>query len=202
VEEDRRKAEALNVGIFSCDPGGATGLAWGVFDPNVEIGESLRGRMKAGSATIEGDIRSQIREISGKWQEFYKECVQVGLLPHDKVWYVCENFIYSGGSYQGESAMISTALIWGVEGYRMGRADQWAAGHGRRKIVVPQVVLQNPGDASAFAKDARLREWGLWIRGKQHERSAWRHLALFLKKYQIQYAQPRTRVRAGARSSA
>ena len=177
-------------------------MAWGIFDPHVDIDESLRERQKAGSATISGDIREQIREISRRWAEFYRECVVVGMMPHDKVWYVCENFIYTGGSYQGDSAMISTALIWGVEGYRMGRADQWAAGHGRRQIVVPQVVLQNPGDAAAFAKDARLREWGLWIRGKEHERSAWRHLALFLKKYQIQHAQPRARARAGARSSA
>lgn len=192
----------MNVGIFAVDPGGSTGLAWGVFDPHAEIGESLRGRMKAGSATVTGDIRPQIRAISTRWQDFYRECVQVGQMPHTQVWYVCENFLYHGGSYAGDSAMISTALIWGVEGYRLGRADQWSTGRGRRQVSVPDVVLQTAGDAQAFANDARLRDWGLWIRGKEHERSAWRHVAMFLKKYQIQHAQPRTRVRARARSSA
>ena len=177
----------LNVGIFACDPGGSTGLAWGIFDPTVEIGASLRGRTNFGSYTVTGDIRHQIRSISMQWRKFYNECVKHERLSPEQVWYVCEDFIYTGGNYQGDSAKMSTALIWGIEGYRMGRADQWAAGHGRRQIIVPQVVLQTAGDANAFAKDVRLREWGLWIRGKEHERSAWRHAALFLAKYQRQH---------------
>jgi hypothetical protein len=152
-----------------------------------EIGESLRARIKSDSATVTGSEREQIRAIARLWREFYEECVKVGQMEHTKVWYVCEDFVYYGGSYSGDSAKISTALIWGVEGYRMGRADQWAGSHGKRTVSVPPVVLQTAADAKAFANDARLREWGLWVRGKQHERSAWRHVAMFLKKYQIQH---------------
>jgi hypothetical protein len=161
-------------------------LAWGVFDPHADLEASLRGRTHEGSATVDGDIRNQIRVVSTRWRSFYQVCVQEALLPHDHVWYVCENFIFHG-NYGGDSAVVSTAIIWGVEGYRMGRADQWAAGHGRRQISVPPAVLQTAGDAKSFASDARLKDWGLWIKGKDHERSAWRHLALFLKKYQIQH---------------
>jgi hypothetical protein len=178
----------VNIGIFACDPGGATGLAWGICNPDVDFGESLLSRTSSGSMTIKGDVRAQIRAIAEEWRKFYQHCVQEAMLPHNHVWYVCEDYIYHGGvNYSGESAKISTALIWGVEGYRMGRADQWSNSHGHRKISVPPVILQTASSASGYATDARLKNWGLWVKGRDHERSAWRHFALFLQKYMQQH---------------
>lgn len=174
------------IGIFAVDPGGSTGLAWGIFNPKAEIGDSLRGRLYAGSATVSGEIPNQIRAVAKRWHYFYRSCVKEHFMAPEDVWYVVENFIYDGGSYAGDSAKVSTALIWGVEGYRMGRADEWSSRRGRREIIMPQMVLQSAGDAKGFATSNRIKEWELWVKGRDHERSAWQHVAFFLKRYQIQ----------------
>src|SRR5262249_8296477 len=100
--------------------------AWGIFNPKAQgAAEALKTRMRAGSDTIEGDERKQIREIGERWREFYADSVGRALLPPDRVFLVVENFIYTGANYGGDSARISTAIIWGLEGYRMGRRDEW-----------------------------------------------------------------------------
>lgn len=143
--------------------------------------------MNHGSCTVEGTEREQIREISQVWQAFYRACVKSALLPPDNIWFVCEKFIYDGkNSYAGDSASISTALIWGVEGYRMGRADEWSE-HKRGVVKMPGMILQSASEAKGFATSARLKEWGVWVVGRDHERSAWQHIAFFLKKYKSQF---------------
>ena len=63
----------MNIGIFAVDPGGKTGVAWGIFDPGAPRGvrESLRNKLRAGSDTIQGDERHQISQIANSWMEFY-----------------------------------------------------------------------------------------------------------------------------------
>lgn len=179
----------MNIGIFGNDPGGATGLAWGVFDPGAaSLEDALAGRMLAGSTTVEGTAHEQIREITAIWQSFYRSCVKDACLPPERIYYVCEDFIYSGNvNYGGESAEISTALIWGVEGYRMGQADEFRRLRRGKPIHVPPVILQTAGQAKGAINSQRLKEYGCWVVGRDHERSAWQHVAYFLKRYMIQH---------------
>lgn len=179
----------MNIGIFSCDPGGATGLAWGIFDPFAQGGmaEVIATRMNDGSATVTGDERTQIREVSELWLAFYRQCVRSACLPPGQVRFVCENFIIKPGQTGGGKDMsISTSIIWGVEGYRMGRADEWKE-HRRGKLVMPPMVLQLANQASTYATNQRLKDWNLWVKGREHERSAWRHVALYLARYKQQH---------------
>lgn len=181
----------MNIGVFAMDPGGHTGLAWAILDPADPDGitGSLRNRMNSGSATIAGDERTQIAEIAAIWAAFYSACVRSALLKPSDVWFVCEDYIYAPGvNYSGESAAISTALIWGVEGYRMGRRDEWKEHNPRKTAAIPSMILQPAGVAMQFATNARLKEWDCWVVGRDHERSAFRHLAAFLSKYKTQYA--------------
>ena len=151
----------------------------------------LRDRMNAGSNTVTGDERTQIRGIAECWQAFYRACVRSALLPPENVWFVCEDYIYTAqNTYAGDSAGISTALIWGVEGYRLGTADEWDRAHRgsqRKRQKMPAMVLQTASQAKGFATNARLKEWDVWVVGREHERSAWQHIAYFLKRYAIQH---------------
>lgn len=148
---------------------------------------SLENRMLHGSATISGDERTQIREIASLWSAFYNACVRTALLPPDRIWLVVEDYIYTASNtYGGDSAAISTSLIWGLEGYRMGRADEWKK-HKRGTAVMPSMILQSASEAKGYATNARIKEWGLWVVGREHERSAWQHIARFLKKYKEQH---------------
>lgn len=165
------------------DPGGATGLAWAVLNPHASLPEALNNRLRAGSTTIEGDEREQIKKVVSLWSSFYRQSVERALLPPENVFFVCEDFIPKPGQTGGGKDMsISISVIWGVEGYRMGRADEWA-GRRKGKPYCPPMILQLASQASTFATDKRLREWGLWVKGRDHERSAHRHMAMFLAKY-------------------
>ena len=177
----------MNIGVFGCDPGGATGLAWGIFNPHARGGasEALRTKSHDGSTTISGDPRDQIREIAVKWQGFYNACVRSQQLPPSHVWFVMEDFIYKPGTiYGGESSEISTAIIWGVEGYRMGTKDEWLKHRrGAFAMHMPDMILQTAGEAKGYATNDRMKEFGIWVRGREHERSAWAHVATFVARY-------------------
>jgi len=188
VAQDRWEAQAqMNIGVFGCDPGGHTGIAWGVFNPHAKGGaaEALKSKMCDGSTTIDGDARSQIRQIVKLWQGFYRECVFVKQLPPENVWFVMEDFIYKPGTiYGGESSEISTQIIWGVEGYRMGTKDEWSK-HKRGAFAthMPDMILQTAGEAKGYCTNDRMKEFGIWVRGREHERSAWAHIATFVARY-------------------
>jgi len=180
----------MNIGIFAVDPGGATGVAWGIFDPKHKEGlaGSIKDRMLPGSTTVEGDERTQIKELASLWADFYRSCVRSACLPPDHVFLAVENFVLKPGQTAGGTdSTISLALIWGLEGYRMGRRDEWRE-HKRGQVVMPGMHLQMAGDAVQTAPNARLKEWGIWVVGREHERSAWRHVALLLKRYMIAHS--------------
>jgi hypothetical protein len=170
----------MEIGVFGVDPGGATGLAWCIVDPTLKsVSEQLRTRRHRGSVTTEGSERKQIREICTLWNSFFEACRDEGIW-HDRIWFICEDFVYTGSNtYSGDSAKISTSLIWGIEGYRMGMSDQLDG-------EMPSMILQTASEAKTYATPARLKEWDCWVRGRDHERSAHQHLAFFLRKYQIQ----------------
>jgi hypothetical protein len=170
----------VNIGIFAVDPGGATGLAWAIVDaslPNIE--DCLLNRAMAGSITVDGDARKQFLEIAQLWESFSRACRDKGIVGK-YIFPVCEDFVYTPGvNYEGDSARISTQIIWGFEGYRWGRA------YGARGIraKVPDLYLQTASQAKGYVTKERLKEWDLWVVGRDHERSANQHLAYFLAQF-------------------
>lgn len=176
----------MNIAIFAVDPGGHTGIAWGVFNPNAKsLKEALLGKMVAGSTTITGELPDQVVEICKLWQSFYESVVRDGLLPPERVFLVCEDFVPRGGqSGAGKEGISPAFLIGGIDGYRMGRRDEWRR-HRRGRYFMPLRVLQTAEQAKSHGKHALLKEWGVWVVGREHERSAWQHAALFLQKYML-----------------
>jgi hypothetical protein len=179
----------VNICVFGIDPGGHTGIAWGIFDPKHDDGVpgALADRMNSGSATIGGSEREQIRELADIWESFYNLCCRDSLLPVDHVFLAVEDFVLKPGETAGgKDSTISLSLIWGLEGYRMGRAEQFRLTNPDAEIHVPQMHLQLASQAKAFLSKQRQKEWGVWVVGREHERSAWAHVALFLKRYTSQ----------------
>jgi hypothetical protein len=50
------------------------------------------------------------------------------------------------------------------------------------------MILQLASQAKSVATNARMKDWGIWVVGREHERSAWAHIACFLKKYMAAHA--------------
>jgi hypothetical protein len=161
------------------DPGGHTGLAWGIFDETASIPDAIAKGVDKGSLTITGDEYDQIGQIAAEWRRFYKRCVEYRLLDPTRVEFVSEDFI-ERTDLRGKEHQSPIRILWGVEGYRMGRADEFAGRrHSPRKVYCPRVILQHPSLGSAI-NPKRLRAYGCWVVGKDHERSAWRHIIVRL----------------------
>lgn len=179
----------MNIGVFGLDPGGASGVGWGLFNPHHKEGAdgAIRERQLHGTTTVEGGPREQIREISSLWLSFYRSMVTVGCLPPDRIWFVSEDYIQvPGNTSGGKETQISSSVMWGIEGYRMGRADEWKE-HKRGGVVVPTMILQPAGMAMGAFSNDRLRNIGWWPKGRDHEQSVVKHICYFVKHYVIQH---------------
>src|SRR4051794_15142811 len=112
------------------DPGGHTGLAWGIFDETASTAEALQNGLQKGSATVTGDEYAQIERIADLWTSFYRDCVNTRLLDPTKVEFVSEDFVQRPGGSGGKEGNSPLRILWGVEGYRMGRAAEFKGRRG------------------------------------------------------------------------
>jgi len=189
--------------IFAVDPGGSTGLAWGCFHKDDQtVQEAFKNKFAYGQFTIEDTDRNQVVEISRRWRQLYKTWVNgLHIPPHD-CYMVIEDFVLGPKTPSGKAPLRPINIGQGVYYYRLGSShehERWNCGD------IPPVLVywQTPGQASAFARDQRLKDWGVWIKGKDHERSAWRHVALriaLIQERQRHQQPPRARTRVRRRS--
>lgn len=172
-------------GIFAVDPGGMTGVAWGVFDLALgTVADVLREPLECGSLDVGGRNRSekghssaahadeveQAITLTSLWYEFVKVCEgynsPVCACPYDLV---MEDWQPRLPLRSGERVVFFPVRIPALF---VGMLIGGASG-----VDWPDVVWQQPGQVKAFATDARLRRWGRWVRGSDHQRDAWRHIA-------------------------
>ena len=170
----------MNVGLFCVDPGGHTGVAWAICNPLAHtVEEAMKTRMHTGSTTTTGSEPKQIRDLYKLWVDFKAYAVNEALLPVEQVQLVFEDFVLRGGQHSGgRDGTTPERIAWGFEGYRMGRLDQWKRGH--QSYHYTPIVWQLPASASRFRSKNRLDAYDAWVKGREHERSAYSHMALRL----------------------
>jgi hypothetical protein len=182
-------------GIMAVDPGGHTGIAWGIVNTNKKlVAEALAELIEFETMTIQIDgriraedkpmpVQRQIPIIAELWRTTFRRWVHKNQLPPDACDFVWEDFQLRPDQRHagGQEGITPYGLICGVQGYRMGAASE----HRKRSSVealVKQPVMQQPSDATSFASDDKLRKWGLWTSGRDHERSATKHFAFRVHK--------------------
>jgi hypothetical protein len=166
----------MNVGIFAIDPGEYTGLAWVIVNPHERLAaDVLKNSLRKGSITIQGDPMEQARKIWNLWSKFKTEAVSVSLLPADNIYLVCEDFRLVPNATPGKRTTAPERVAWAFEGYRNGRHDTY-----RQLRHFSNVIWQDPGAAHRFNDRNLLGPAGCWISGKQHERSAFAHVYLYI----------------------
>lgn len=181
-------------GAFVLDPGGSSGLAWAVLRDEGTIAERLLSREKAGTDTIsDPSWMAQAREISRRWIDFRAACHRQGIAAY----FVCEDFILTRLKSSDRVGLYPIWVAAAVVGYRNGLADAYELG-GFGPAAPIEVFWQSPSQAKTYATDDRLRRWDLWIKGREHERDACRHLAYFVadsRSQKVRLARAHARVR-------
>ena len=175
-------------GVFVLDPGGSSGLAWARVRDEGTVSERLAARTEPGSDTVSHpDWMEQAKEVVRRWLDFQDRCHAAGI----PAYLVIEDFILTRFKSSDRTGLYPVWIAAAVRGYRNGLADSvpGAANVG--------TVWQLP-TCMTYATDERLKRWGLWVRGREHERDAWRHLAFFIadkKAQQLRLAHARSRTR-------
>ena len=165
------------IGVMAIDPGGTTGVAWGVFDED-ECGESVTtlmlGLVSGDSCEVSGDEREQAVSLAQLWNEFYFECTVERGMRSDDVRLVVEDWTPRLPLKSGERVVFYPvripAMLEGLLGVKWFGAVWQSRG----------VEYQMPSLAMRFGTNARLRRWGRWVKGSDHRRDAWRHVGAYL----------------------
>jgi len=144
------------------DPGGSTGVTMHLWDDMGTTAERMASRKDLGSETITGHWTEQAEALAAMWRLFKHEMDEVRGVP---TWLIVEDFILT--KFKSSD--------------RTGLYPVWIAGcmYGHLATRREQFIWQMPS-AMTFATDQRLKDWGLWVKGRVHERAANRHFAFFV----------------------
>ena len=154
----------------------SSAFAWGRVRDEGTTAERLAARSHDGSDTIEDpDWIAQAREIVRRWTAFRVECARAGL----PAYFVCEDFLLTRFKSSDRSGLYPVWVAAAIAGYRNGLADGYELG-GFGPAARVEIFWQLPSQAQGYAIDERLKRWGLWVKGREHERDAWRHFAFFV----------------------
>jgi hypothetical protein len=155
--------------VMAVDPGGTTGVATGLFDLSLGmvadcVAESVEHeRCKSQELNVVGDHDEgyQALQLFELYRKFERLCD--GIAPIDLV---IEEWTPRLPLKSGERVVFSPIRV----------AERFLGMLQREYGDEPEVVWQQPSVAKRFATDARLRKWGLWVKGSEHRRDAWRHV--------------------------
>ena len=157
--------------LFCVDPGSTTGLCMGRVWEQGPVHERIASRTFFRTAVVDGSPLAQARKIFQYRESWRKVSAKAGL----PVELVIEDFLLTRIESYEREGLDPVRITSAFEGYRWGLADSHElAGFGR--VDVPPPVFQTPSQAMGYAKEGRLKNWGLWEPGmSEHERDAIRH---------------------------
>lgn len=162
------------VRVVAFDPGGTTGWATVEVDlarvaaAGLSVGlGSLGARWKTGSirgGSGGGDAEASVR-VGREMADVVARFLGSGGVV------VVEDFVLDRGRSSGRRDLLAPVRL--TTALRVWLAvDGWDG----------RVVLQMPADAKAAVTNDRLRAWGAWVKGSDHERDAMRHALLYLRR--------------------
>lgn len=152
--------------VMTVDPGRTTGVAWGVFRTAGTVKQTLIDADVESCEIVAGPVGTGI-EVSRRWQDFFASA-NIDGCPTPEISLVLESFALRTAHADTSPVAVTAAIATCV--YLQAPMWDWDG------------ETQSPSEAKGYARDDRLRDWGLWVRGSEHQRDARRHLALKVAK--------------------
>ncbi len=188
-KKTKKKKQPRFIAVMAVDPGGTSGVAWGVYDLNAgSVPDIIASGQMTGCAEVTGAEEWQAAKIVEQWKDF--EMFARIKLDAAGCILVFEDFILRVGRGSSDRAGLSpvriTSLVYGLlMSHHVGTAAPWGMDAWQSALESQMIPwkLQQPSSAKNFATKERLKRWGLWEVGARHARDAWRHVALALAEY-------------------
>jgi hypothetical protein len=161
------KAAPDRLAVMAFDPGGTTGVAWGIMQVRDTLAATLQGAELA-SADITGEYQQQATKLLDLWTTLHFGWSVERQVPADNIHCVSEGFLlrkFGSSDKRGLYPVWISAMFEGLA---------WDSG--------VRVRYQEPS-TQARSTSARLKRWGAWEVGvSPHRRSAMKHLAFRVNK--------------------
>lgn len=152
--------------LLAIDPGGTTGVAAMHVQLHGTIAETLReGVLLRKAVEVKGYWREQVYELDRLATRFRYTANVEAAIPLGNVHVIMENFLADPNRIGSGATDLSSV---------------WIAG-GFACVQDEEPIWQNPAD-KGYAKNERLKRWGLWEVGSEHKRDSWRHIAYRLNR--------------------
>lgn len=150
------------IAVMAFDPGGTTGVAWGIMKARTTLNETLNGAELA-SCDITGDHRQQAVKMYDLYMAMVARWNVERQVPLPSIHVVSENFTLRKFGSSNKQGLYPVWILAMFEGLL------WDTGF--------RVTLQDPS-TQGRSTSARLKRWGAWEVGvSPHRRSAMKHLA-------------------------
>jgi hypothetical protein len=172
--------------IWFADPGVSSGVAWGIFNlKSKDTAVAMRTRLFSGSATITTEtydtdaIHEHARKLYTYWRAFKISAVRSHMMFPEQVVCGMEDFVlYPGRQHTpGIEGIFPAYIIGAFEGYRLAHFDRYPPSN---KHYTP-LVRQGASLMTRHNNQNTLKNGECWIRGREHERSAFSHIWAYLK---------------------
>lgn len=145
--------------IFTCDPGGTSGIAAGYITPSSTLKQTLLTATRLRSIEVTGDYMEQGQAIAECMIRFDRAARDRGCV---NIHFAFEDFILRRRQAGGATGNLTSCWVAAAATALAGFDVHW----------------QQPSEAKSFASNDRLKLWGLYTVGSEHERDAWRHFAV------------------------
>ena len=151
------------VGIFALDPGTTSGIDVGFWRTNCRVEEAVNS-YEGFVDELTGSIEDQARTLCELYTEFFERDSST------RKFIVIESYTQRPTPHFVKAESLDPIRV----AYMMiGRLTSLFDPSDRI------VNWQSPSEAMTYATDGRLREWGAWVKGKEHGRDARRHALAF-----------------------
>lgn len=145
------------------DPGGTTGIAAGHWRLLGTAADTFgEGRRSFKTTSVKGDWWQQAKTVADLVNRFVFTAQVEHQLPVNHVHIAWEDY-----TRRPQASSTNLDSVW-VMAAALAFLDRPELDH----------TFQQPADAKGYAENARLRRWGLWVVGSDHERDATRHMAM------------------------
>ncbi len=175
----------LKTAVLAIDPGGTTGVAAGYVDLQPTRRETLATLSNAKSVEVEGNYLEQAVKLDNIFKNFVYTANVEQSIPLQNIHIAIEDFVLrrrkeGGATGNLTSCWVAAAMtgMWSKIVIRMDDGKQIT----EYATKSENIHWQQPSEAKTLMTNERLKQYGLWVIGSEHERDAWRHFGLRVDK--------------------
>lgn len=171
--------------MLAIDPGGTTGVAAGYVELEETRRKTLETMINKKSAEVSGNYLSQAAQLDTIFRNFVFTANVENGIPLPNIHIAIENFVLRRSREGGATGDLTSCWVAAAAVAMFHKVIAVVDEKQYTQVAADSegsIHWQMPSDAKHVANNERLKSYGLWVVGSEHERDAFRHLVLRVDK--------------------